>query len=63
MLGLSNRRIGERLYVSAETVKTHVGNVINKLHARDRTHAAVLGVAMGIVSLGEALNTGPAFSL
>ncbi|MBC1262482.1 response regulator transcription factor [Synechococcus sp. BSF8S] len=63
MLGLSNRKIGERLYVSAETVKTHVGNVINKLQARDRTHAAVLGMAMGIISLEAALNTGPAFSL
>ena len=63
MLGLSNRMIGERLYVSAETVKTHVGHVISKLQARDRTHAAVLGVAMGIISLEAALNTGPAFSL
>ncbi|WP_094555447.1 response regulator transcription factor [Synechococcus sp. 1G10] len=63
MLGLSNRNIGERLYVSAETVKTHVGNVISKLQARDRTHAAVLGVALGILSLEAALNTGPAFSL
>jgi DNA-binding NarL/FixJ family response regulator len=63
MLGLSNRHIGERLYVSAETVKTHVGNLISKLQARDRTHAAVLGVAMGIISLEEALNMGPSFSL
>ncbi|WP_094556711.1 response regulator transcription factor [Synechococcus sp. 1G10] len=63
MLGLSNRNIGERLYVSPETVKTHVGNVISKLQARDRTHAAVLGVALGILSLEAALNTGPAFSL
>ncbi|MFQ6539751.1 MULTISPECIES: LuxR C-terminal-related transcriptional regulator [Aphanothece] len=63
MLGLSNRNIAERLYVSPETVKTHVGNVISKLQARDRTHAAVLGIALGIVSLEAALNTGPAFSL
>lgn len=34
MLGLSNRSIGERLYVSAETVKTHVvDNVISELRA------------------------------
>lgn len=63
MLGHSNKTIGHDLNVSAETVKTHVRNVISKLQARDRTHAAVLGLAMGILSLEAALNSGPALGL
>ena len=63
MLGLTNRQIGERLYLSAETVKTHVAHVIGKLQARDRTHAAVRGVALGIISLDAALPDGPAPTL
>lgn len=59
MLGLTNRQIGERLYLSAETVKSHVANVISKLQARDRTHAAVRGVALGMISLEAALLDGP----
>jgi DNA-binding NarL/FixJ family response regulator len=51
MLGLSNRQIAAKLHLSPETVKSHVSNVVSKLHARDRTHAAVLGIARGIVSL------------
>ena len=60
MLGLTNRQIGERLYLSAETVKSHVANVISKLQARDRTHAAVRGLALGMISLEAALPSGPA---
>ncbi len=51
ILGLSNKNIGEKLYLSPETIKTHVGNIVAKMHARDRTHAAVLGLASGLVSL------------
>lgn len=58
MLGLSNRLIGEKLYVSSETVKTHVAHAISKLRARDRTHAAVLGVAWGFLSLEAAMTGG-----
>ncbi|MEB3322422.1 MAG: response regulator transcription factor [Synechococcaceae cyanobacterium] len=54
MLGLSNRQIAEKLHLSPETVKSHVSNVVSKLGARDRTHAAVLGIARGIVSLEDA---------
>ena len=37
--GLSNREIGERLFVSEATVKTHVQRILRKLDASSRTHA------------------------
>ncbi len=44
MEGFSNREIARQLFVSPETVKTHVTNILSKLGARDRTHAVVLAV-------------------
>lgn len=40
--GLSNREIGLRLYVSKETVRTHVRRILNKLEVSSRTKAASL---------------------
>jgi DNA-binding NarL/FixJ family response regulator len=51
--GLSNAEIGERLYVSAATAKTHVSHVMTKLHARDRAHLVVLAYETGLVRPGE----------
>ncbi len=39
--GLSNLEIGERLFISDKTVKSHVSNILGKLHLADRTQAAV----------------------
>ncbi|MFU8855027.1 response regulator [Micromonospora sp. SL1-18] len=47
--GLSNTEIAERLGVGAETVKTHVGNVLAKLGVRDRTQAVIAAYESGFV--------------
>ncbi|WP_274366065.1 response regulator [Paenibacillus thermotolerans] len=48
--GLSNREIGELLYISEGTVKNHVSNLITKLGLRDRTQAAIFAVRHGITT-------------
>ena len=50
--GLSNAEIGEQLFLSAATVKTHVTRVLNKLGVRDRVQAVVLAYEAGIVQAG-----------
>ena len=47
--GCSNGQIAEKLYITVGTVKTHVGNILNKLCADDRTQAAVRALRSGLV--------------
>lgn len=49
--GLSNKEMATHLRVSPETVKFHVSNLIEKLEARDRTHALVIALRRGIMRL------------
>lgn len=51
--GLSNVEIGQRLYVSEGTVKTHVAAILRKLDLRDRTQAAVAAYELGLVRPGK----------
>lgn len=46
--GSSNADIAARLFVSEKTVKSHVGNVLRKLHLADRTQAAVYAWRHGV---------------
>jgi two-component system NarL family response regulator len=46
--GRSNREIGEALSIAEGTVKAHVNNILNKLNANDRTHAAMLALERGL---------------
>lgn len=50
--GLSNVEISRELFVSVQTVKTHVGNVLAKLGARDRTQAVIAAYETGFVTPG-----------
>jgi DNA-binding NarL/FixJ family response regulator len=47
--GNANKEIAERLSVSEETVKGQVRNILSKLGANDRTHAAMIGLKRGII--------------
>ena len=47
--GMSNAEIADTLVISEKTVKSHVSNILNKLHLSDRTQAAVFAWREGIV--------------
>jgi len=47
--GLANREIGYRLFLSEETVKTHVRHLLAKLAARSRAHAVAVGFRRGLI--------------
>ena len=47
--GRHNREIGERLFISEETVKVHLKRIMSKLGARDRTHAVTIANRRGVV--------------
>lgn len=46
--GLNNREIAEKMVISEKTVKTHVSNILGKLHVDDRTQAAIYVLRRGM---------------
>jgi len=46
--GLSNQEIAERMVVSERTVRTHVSNILSKLHLANRTQAALYAIREGL---------------
>jgi len=51
--GKSNAEIAKTLVIGESTVKTHIGNILKKLHLDDRTQAAVYAWKEGIVRRGQ----------
>jgi len=51
--GNANKEIAAQLSVTEETVKGRVKNILAKLGANDRTHAAMIGVRRGIIELAD----------
>ena len=51
--GKTNKEIANVLDLSEKTVKNHVRNIFHKLHAYDRTHAAMLALRKGLIELDE----------
>jgi DNA-binding NarL/FixJ family response regulator len=51
--GNANKEVAALLSLSEETVKGHVRNILSKLGAKDRTHAAMIGLERGIIELSS----------
>jgi DNA-binding NarL/FixJ family response regulator len=49
--GNANKQIANQLSITEETVKSRVKNILSKLGANDRTHAAMIGLKRGIIEL------------
>lgn len=49
--GNANKRIADELSITEDTVKGRVKNILSKLGANDRTHAAMIGIKRGIIEL------------
>ena len=55
--GYSNQEIADGLVISERTVRTHVSNILSKLHLANRTQAALYALKEGLATLDEAAKT------
>lgn len=53
ILGRTNRQIAEALVIGEETVKTHVVNILTKLHLAHRSQAIIYALKKGLITLDE----------
>jgi DNA-binding NarL/FixJ family response regulator len=51
--GSSTLEIAQQLQIAEKTVRIHIGNLLEKLGARDRTHALVIAMHRGIIHLNQ----------
>ncbi|MEZ4861256.1 MAG: response regulator transcription factor [Caldilineaceae bacterium] len=52
--GYSNQDIANTLFISERTVRTHVSNILSKLHLANRTQAALYALKEGLTNLDDA---------
>jgi DNA-binding NarL/FixJ family response regulator len=52
-LGLRNAEVGRKLFISEDTVKTHLNNIFKKLGLRDRAELTRYAIRVGIVGVHE----------
>ena len=51
--GRTNKEIADALGITEETVKTHVGRLLGKLHLENRTQAVIYALKQGVVAMEE----------
>jgi DNA-binding NarL/FixJ family response regulator len=58
--GLRNRQIAQKLFLSEKTVRNHISAILGKLHANDRTEAALIAARHGLgpADAGPGTSTG-----
>jgi DNA-binding NarL/FixJ family response regulator len=61
--GCSNRQIGDRLYISERTARTHVQNILNKLDVNTRAAAAAYAVEHGLIEFRQGSGAAPRANL
>jgi DNA-binding NarL/FixJ family response regulator len=52
-MGLTNKEIAERLFISDKTARNHVASCLLKLDANDRTEASITAIRRGLIRLPE----------
>jgi DNA-binding NarL/FixJ family response regulator len=52
-LGMNNREIADKLFISRNTVRNHVISLLEKLGTRDRTEATAVAIKRGLVRVNE----------
>jgi DNA-binding NarL/FixJ family response regulator len=51
--GMSNSEIAEHLHLTVGTVKTHIGRLLAKLHARDRAQLVIAAYEGGLITISD----------
>lgn len=57
--GLSNREIGDELFVTEDTIKTHLRKMFRRTKARNRPHLVTWGFLSGVLKVPEADRSTP----
>ena len=53
-LGMRNAEVGKKLFISEDTVKTHLNNIFQKLGVRDRVQLTLYAIRIGLIAVHEA---------